>query len=163
VTWTTAATIPGTTYSYVPPSAEVNTTVDFRIVGQNGATSSVPSATQAVALTVVMAQPVITSIVFSGTPPYAGYGAIMVNFTDTTPGAIHYAVGSTAGAPFLAIHGASAGVFSIGPIVVQAPGTPGAYPAQGSTWQVFVQGFLSYSVGVVAGPVSATFNFGVVP
>lgn len=58
--WTTVATLGATSYNYPVPDAEINTTVQFRVTGQNGATSGTVSATQNLAMTIVVGASVLS-------------------------------------------------------------------------------------------------------
>ena len=71
-TWTTVATVSALTYNYSVPPAEINTTVDFRLTGQNGAINSVVSATEPVVMTFAVGGGVMASASF--TAPVSGTG-----------------------------------------------------------------------------------------
>lgn len=58
--WVSVATTSSAFYNYTPATAELNTTVSFRVTGKNGSISGTPSNTQAVALTVAIGTPTLT-------------------------------------------------------------------------------------------------------
>ncbi len=84
VSWATVATVSATSFNYTVPAPEVNTTVDFRLTGQNGATSSVPSATLPVVMTFNVGAGVMTgaafTILFDYGSGFPRYGSVAVSW-----------------------------------------------------------------------------------
>jgi hypothetical protein len=159
VTWTTIATTAILTYTYVPQSSEYNTTLDFRLIGESGATQGPPSTTESVPLTVPLGAPVVSSVTWSAGGAL-GYGTIFVGVSD--PGATGWMV------RFGSMNGSW--VYSVvsGAATVQVPVSPpnpnwgtsaGGPPASGSNLWVEVTTYYSYLLG----NTSAPFDFGTIP
>ncbi len=81
--WSPIATVPGLTYAYPILPAEANTTVKFRVTGQNGAISGTPSVAVDVACPVVIGVTVLSAI--SKGPSAIGPSAVWVVSVHIAP------------------------------------------------------------------------------
>ena len=84
VSWTTVATVsaPTVTYTYIVPIGEMNTTVGFRVTGQNGAVSGTPSATQNLAMTVTLGTTVLNAPIWTlGRYQLEYYGTVALTWS----------------------------------------------------------------------------------
>jgi len=102
--WTTVATVSTLTYDYSILSAEVNTTIDFRVTGKNGSVLGTPSTTASVPCPMVIGVPTLAALVKgpSGIGPSVTWSVTSNPFTPASgPVVSHQVEWSESGVPVL--------------------------------------------------------------